>query len=423
MTFPFRQRRFTHAAGTPAARYVWSPVYVDAMIANGTLDERLYTTYDANYNVTALVNTSGTVVERYMYDPYGKQTVLDPNWSADADDTTDYAFHHGFQGGRLDPATGKIDFRHRQYDPETQRWLQQDPAGYVDGANLFQSRQSNPVSRRDAYGLNDDKDAAVNPTTPSNDIPDWMDESPFDSPNEKEYKDRISSNLAEGMAFEDAQDEAADYMMIRTKWYPGVPEFNPNAPPPPVSTRPVNPNSNSVLELMGSMFWGRTMFGNGDPVCPADNTATSADILREYFGEYGPRLRRFGQKAFMTHVLKDSTSLGTWRYLALERARNGNFTPLFVIQTNSFGTSSVGFVYSGIFDISNMLATWATNGSCGNMGYLGSYQGTITAKFHASSNQYILTFDLWNETSPASGKTDWRPTKRQEWHWEEVQPK
>ena len=153
MTFPFRQRRFTHAAGTPAARYVWSPVYVDAMIANGTLDERLYTTYDANYNVTALVNTSGTVVERYMYDPYGKQTVLDPNWSADADDTTDYAFHHGFQGGRLDPATGKIDFRNRQYDPETQRWLQQDPAGYVDGLNNYLSFGENPAVYGDAFGL------------------------------------------------------------------------------------------------------------------------------------------------------------------------------------------------------------------------------------------------------------------------------
>src|SRR5262249_22934938 len=44
-------------------RYVWSPVYADAMLlrdrdtdANGSLDERLWVQQDANYNVTALVD-------------------------------------------------------------------------------------------------------------------------------------------------------------------------------------------------------------------------------------------------------------------------------------------------------------------------------------------------------------------------------
>ena len=35
---------------------------------------------DANYNVTALVNMSGQVVERYAYDPYGTVTVYTPDW-------------------------------------------------------------------------------------------------------------------------------------------------------------------------------------------------------------------------------------------------------------------------------------------------------------------------------------------------------
>jgi len=64
-------------------QYVWSPVYVNALIerdrdadndsVTGTngLEERLYAIHDANYNVTALINTSGNVVERYVYDPYG----------------------------------------------------------------------------------------------------------------------------------------------------------------------------------------------------------------------------------------------------------------------------------------------------------------------------------------------------------------
>ena len=59
-------------------QYVWSPVYVDALIlrdrdsdGDGTLDERLWVVQDANFNVTAVVDDSGEVVERYIYDPFG----------------------------------------------------------------------------------------------------------------------------------------------------------------------------------------------------------------------------------------------------------------------------------------------------------------------------------------------------------------
>ncbi len=70
--------------GNTTVQYVWSPVYIDAMIlrdrdtdANGSLDERLWVQQDANFNVTALVNGSGSVVERYAYDPFGAATFYD----------------------------------------------------------------------------------------------------------------------------------------------------------------------------------------------------------------------------------------------------------------------------------------------------------------------------------------------------------
>ena len=73
-------------AGVSKIQYVWSPVYVDAIVlrdrdldgnpANG-LEERLYAQQDANYNMTALVSTSGTVLERYVEDPYGNPTISD----------------------------------------------------------------------------------------------------------------------------------------------------------------------------------------------------------------------------------------------------------------------------------------------------------------------------------------------------------
>src|SRR5262249_33205753 len=73
-------------AGT--APNVWSPGYVDALVlrdrdttGSGQLGERLYVQQDANWNVTAVANPAGQVLERDVEDPYGKVTVLDPtNW-------------------------------------------------------------------------------------------------------------------------------------------------------------------------------------------------------------------------------------------------------------------------------------------------------------------------------------------------------
>ena len=77
-------------SGQAKVQYVWSPVYVDALIerdrdadGNSTngLEERLYVQQDANWNVTALVDTSGNVKERYIYDPYGQAIVLSAAWA------------------------------------------------------------------------------------------------------------------------------------------------------------------------------------------------------------------------------------------------------------------------------------------------------------------------------------------------------
>jgi RHS repeat-associated protein len=121
---------------------------------SGPLDQRLYVAQDANHNVTALIDTSGAVKQRYLYDSYGSQTVLSPTWSSTPDA---YGLLVGFQGGRLDPATGLYIFRHRDYSPMLGRWNRPDPhpAGpYVQGMNPFQFVGSNPVNRTDPSGLN-----------------------------------------------------------------------------------------------------------------------------------------------------------------------------------------------------------------------------------------------------------------------------
>jgi YD repeat-containing protein len=53
-------------SGVARVSYVWSPVYIDALIVrdrdadnNGSLEERLYAAHDANFNVSSIISTSG----------------------------------------------------------------------------------------------------------------------------------------------------------------------------------------------------------------------------------------------------------------------------------------------------------------------------------------------------------------------------
>ena len=103
--------------------------------------------------MTALTDASGNVIERYLYDPYGRRMVLDGDWSGDSDNTSDVGFVHGHQGLRYDAAVGLYDSRLRPYDPELGRFVSQDPLGYIDGANRYQGYGSRPGNYVDPAGL------------------------------------------------------------------------------------------------------------------------------------------------------------------------------------------------------------------------------------------------------------------------------
>ena len=79
----------TGSNGTVSAEYVFSPIYVNAALTwdkdtngDGTLDRRLYYTSDANFDVTSVVATSGSVQERVVYDAYGNASFYSSSWSA-----------------------------------------------------------------------------------------------------------------------------------------------------------------------------------------------------------------------------------------------------------------------------------------------------------------------------------------------------
>ena len=151
--------------GTAAAdtqyQYVWSEAYVNGMVLRDTYvagtvqpDLRVYTATDANYNVTALVGydpaaQTWSVVERFVYSPYGTVTVLSPAWTVQADA---FNWQYLYQGGRQDTATGLYLFQHRNYSPSLGTWTSQDPLQYINGANTYQFVMSNPVDAVDPKG-------------------------------------------------------------------------------------------------------------------------------------------------------------------------------------------------------------------------------------------------------------------------------
>jgi RHS repeat-associated protein len=137
-------------SGVTTSTYVWSLSYIDDLVAKDCDNPsgRTYVQQDANHNVTALVNTSGTVMQRMIYDPYGVATVLTSAWGSSGNSM----FEYGHQGGRYDSISGLYNFRMRDYSPTLGRWMQQDPMGYVDGMNLYQYEVSNPIRFTDAMG-------------------------------------------------------------------------------------------------------------------------------------------------------------------------------------------------------------------------------------------------------------------------------
>jgi RHS repeat-associated protein len=139
------------AGSATQAQYVWSPVYVDALIERDRASDRLYAQQDPNWNVTAAVSTTGTVLERYIYDPYGSASFLDAAWAPLPSSAYQWVYTH--QGGRLDTISGLYSFRTRNYSPSLQRWIEPDPIGYMGHeTNLYRYLRDNPLTTVDPLG-------------------------------------------------------------------------------------------------------------------------------------------------------------------------------------------------------------------------------------------------------------------------------
>jgi RHS repeat-associated protein len=126
--------------GTLLNRYVYGTSMDEVLIqvtAGGTK-----TFYHANHqgSVIATTNSSGAVLNRYTYGPFGESSALAG--------TT-----HGYTGQRYDSETGLYYYKMRHYSPKLGRFLQPDPIGFLGGPNFYAYTGNSPLSTVDSLGL------------------------------------------------------------------------------------------------------------------------------------------------------------------------------------------------------------------------------------------------------------------------------
>jgi RHS repeat-associated protein len=102
--------------------------------------------------VHAVVDETGTIVESYRFDAWGRVLGV---YDGSGMPLTESAIGNKilWQGREYSWKTGFYYFRARWYDPVTGRWLSNDPAGISGGLDQYVFCNNNPVNFRDPNGL------------------------------------------------------------------------------------------------------------------------------------------------------------------------------------------------------------------------------------------------------------------------------
>jgi insecticidal toxin complex protein TccC len=111
--------------------------------------ERDQVRYSVDDQVGSLVlelDSTGQLISREEYYPYGGTAV----WSSR--NQTEASYKTVRYSGKERDGTGLCYYGYRYYAPWLCRWLNADPAGEVDGLNLFRMCRNNPVNLNDPNG-------------------------------------------------------------------------------------------------------------------------------------------------------------------------------------------------------------------------------------------------------------------------------
>lgn len=114
---------------------------------DSTFNPQPSTTYyftDGNRNVSALIDSRGNFKARYRYDSFG-------NLLSKSGPLADVNLLR-FSGKEYHPRSGLYYYGFRYYQPNLQRWLNEDPIGIAGGMNLYGFVGNDPVDSADEDG-------------------------------------------------------------------------------------------------------------------------------------------------------------------------------------------------------------------------------------------------------------------------------
>lgn len=137
-----------NGAGDTETTFVYAPTYIDAPVQMERTgfhplgSGSYYLHQNARSDVVAVTDGGGNVVERTLYDDFGK-----PSGSSGVGNP------YLFQGRRYDEETGLYYYRNRYYDPETGRFVQRDPVWDAGNTgNQYSFVGNAPASGSDPQG-------------------------------------------------------------------------------------------------------------------------------------------------------------------------------------------------------------------------------------------------------------------------------
>jgi len=133
-------RKFIYSSG------IDKPIMMD----DGT--NQYYYHFDGLGSVKEITSSSGSIIEKYLYDVYGKFIIKDgfDNILPESIIGNPYAF----TARRYDPETGIYYYRARYYSPSLGRFLSPDPIYFTTrDVNIYLYVKNNPINFQDPYGL------------------------------------------------------------------------------------------------------------------------------------------------------------------------------------------------------------------------------------------------------------------------------
>lgn len=131
-----------NAAGSVVARYAQT-VDIDQPLVMQRSGTTYYYEADGLGSTTSLSTSTGALANTYTYDSFGNVA----NSTGSVTNFTEYT------GREFDTETGLYYYRARYYNPQTGRFISEDPIEFLGGINFYAYVGNNPVGRTDPLGL------------------------------------------------------------------------------------------------------------------------------------------------------------------------------------------------------------------------------------------------------------------------------